>query len=107
MDMGIPRPYPRPCRVGSGSMFHYKSLGLGLGYPEDLDPFTPRLNYTIGRVPLIPAIRIFFPKAEKGMASQYDLSLYTYEIASHGYNPFYPLFFNLTLHKTSIRGANS
>ncbi|KAI5666702.1 hypothetical protein M9H77_16555 [Catharanthus roseus] len=43
MGTGIPKPYPRPWRVGSGSinfiprwygsgfMFHYKDLGLGLG----------------------------------------------------------------------------
>ncbi|KAI5666686.1 hypothetical protein M9H77_16539 [Catharanthus roseus] len=53
---GIPRAYPRPWMVGSGSinfirrgsgsrsMFHYK--GLGLGVPEVLDPFTPLDNFS-------------------------------------------------------------
>ncbi|KAI5682458.1 hypothetical protein M9H77_03686 [Catharanthus roseus] len=57
--MGIPRPYPRPWMVGSGSinfipkgygsrsssMFHYKSLGMSLGVPRGSGHiYTPMRN---------------------------------------------------------------
>ncbi|KAI5681721.1 hypothetical protein M9H77_02949 [Catharanthus roseus] len=69
MGTGIPKPYPRPWRVRSGSinfipreygsgcesMFHYKVLGLGLGVPRGSGPiYSP--NWDIQLSLTIPVV---------------------------------------------------